>query len=222
MTVSGSAIVNKLEALGKAAAGYSETTDGGVGPQYYDCSGLVQKTLTDLGITGVPRTSEQQWAWLQSAGAAHTGVPTASDLSPGDLVFANFGNEVSPGHVGIYVGNGQVYSAQDVSAGIGLSSLSSWGSNVVGWGTPPGATGGPASANLTSSIIPGLGDLGSIASGLSGVVTDMDDIAKVFVDLSQPSFWLRIGMFFAGVGLLGWAVWIMMGRPTPNIVPVPV
>lgn len=221
MTVSGSDIVNKLEALGKAAAGYSETTDGGVGPQYYDCSGLVQTTLTDLGISGVPRTSEQQWTWLQTAGAAHTGVPTASDLSPGDLVFANFGNEVSPGHVGIYVGNGQVYSAQDVSAGIGLSSLSSWGSNVVGWGTPPGATGGPVNANLTS-VIPGLGDLGSIASGLSGAVKDIDDIANVFVWLSNPGHWLRIGAFFAGMGLLGLAVWIMMGRPTPNIAPVPI
>jgi hypothetical protein len=96
-------------------------------------------------------------------------------------------------------------SAQDVAAAASSGN----------WSTAASSTSGSGSNGSSAT-------LDSITGSVSGIVTDFDDIAKVFVNLTQPSFWLRIGMFFAGVGLLGLAVWIMMGRPTPNIVPVPV
>jgi len=113
---------------------------GGDGPASFDCSGLVQYALSQIGISA-PRTSEEQWAWVQH-------IP-ASQVQPGDLVFAQFpGDTASPGHVGVYIGNGQVFSAQSPSAGIGPSTISSWGSAIVGYGRVPGlSTAGTGSAS---------------------------------------------------------------------------
>lgn len=177
---------------------------GGTSPAGFDCSGLVQYVLTKVGIKGVPRTSEEQFAWAQKI--------SKSDLAPGDLVFAQFpGDNASPGHVGIYVGNGRVLSAEDPAAGIGFSTLESWGSSIVGYGRAQGATAGTQSATLDSSL--SLNPL----SGLSGLVAPFTEIASVFKDLDtvildilNPSFWLRIGAFLAGVFFLFVGIWCLI------------
>ncbi len=79
---------------------------GGTSPtQGVDCSGLVQDVYADLGIS-LPRTSQEQ---------ATTGVPVSSlaDAQPGDLVFfpGSDGTASAPGHVGIYIGNGEMIDA---------------------------------------------------------------------------------------------------------------
>jgi cell wall-associated NlpC family hydrolase len=108
---------------------------GGTSPTGWDCSGFVQYVLQHLGVSSVPRTSEQQWAWVQQ-------IPRSA-LQAGDLVFAQFpGDNSSPGHVGIYVGGGQVLSAEDPAQGTGVSSLASWGSAIVGYGRIPGSSNG--------------------------------------------------------------------------------
>jgi hypothetical protein len=167
MAVTGAQIVAEIEKLGKAAIGYEL---GGTGPQYYDCSGLVQAALTSLGVQGVPRTSEEQFAWATPI--------SRNQLSPGDLVFAQFpGDGTSPGHVGVYVGGGQVFSAQDPQLGIGLASLSSWGSNVVGYGAVPGTTAAGNTATLDSSVT-GSGPLDAVTSTISQAGTLLGDMAK--------------------------------------------
>ncbi|SHE31180.1 C40 family peptidase [Alkalibacter saccharofermentans] len=65
---------------------------GGSTPAGFDCSGFTQYVFRQLGI-GLPRTSGGQ----RSVG----GFVAKSDLMPGDLV-------VFSGHVGIYVGNGNM------------------------------------------------------------------------------------------------------------------
>jgi cell wall-associated NlpC family hydrolase len=71
----------------------------------FDCSGLTQWTFHSLGVP-IPRTSQQQWAALPHLPA---GVP----WQPGDLVFfvGDDGTREAPGHVGIYVGNGEMIDA---------------------------------------------------------------------------------------------------------------
>ena len=177
---------------------------GGTTPAGFDCSGLVQYVLSKVGVKGVPRTSEAQYAWAQKI--------SRSDLAPGDLVCAQFpGDNASPGHVGIYVGNGRVLSAEDPADGIGYSSLSSWGSAIVGYGRAPGASAGTQSATLDSSLI------GNPLSGLSGLTAPFTEIASVFKDLDtiildilNPSFWLRIGAFLAGVFFLFVGIWCLI------------
>jgi peptidoglycan DL-endopeptidase CwlO len=72
---------------------------GGIGPDSYDCSGLVMMAYRTAGIY-IPRTSQEQWAWGPR-------VP-ASEVQPGDLVFfvGGDGTPTAPGHVGIVIGNG--------------------------------------------------------------------------------------------------------------------
>ncbi|MCC2307264.1 C40 family peptidase [Cellulomonas chengniuliangii] len=65
-----------------------------------DCSGLVLRAMTDLGVgDGVPRTARQQMT---------IGAPVASldQALPGDLLVFGGGT-----HIGIYVGDGQMIDA---------------------------------------------------------------------------------------------------------------
>ncbi|MEE4422436.1 C40 family peptidase [Streptomyces bugieae] len=70
---------------------------GGAGPRGFDCSGLVMRAWQAAGVT-LPRTT-----W----GQIHAGTATTrSRLVPGDLVLSYGG-----GHVGLYIGDGQVIHA---------------------------------------------------------------------------------------------------------------
>ena len=70
-----------------------------------DCSGFVQSVFANFGVA-LPRTSSQQ----RSAGV---GVSYEEAL-PGDIICYE-------GHVGIYMGNGQIVNAMSPSEGIGIS-----------------------------------------------------------------------------------------------------
>jgi len=73
---------------------------GGPTPDGFDCSGLVQYVLRDLGIE-ISRVTQTQ---------CKEGVPVAKgDLAPGDLVFFEKNGDVH--HVGIYVGEGKMLHA---------------------------------------------------------------------------------------------------------------
>ncbi len=71
----------------------------------FDCSGLVQTVMDQLGVP-FPRTTYTQ---------VKMGTPVASlgQAQPGDLVFfaGSDGTMTNPGHVGIYVGNGNMIDA---------------------------------------------------------------------------------------------------------------
>ena len=84
---------------------------GGTDPaQGVDCSGLVQDVFAKLGIN-LPRTSQEQ---------AAAGVPVAglADAQAGDLVFfpGSDGTAAAPGHVGIYIGNGEMIDSPHTGA----------------------------------------------------------------------------------------------------------
>lgn len=64
-----------------------------------DCSGLVQLSLADLGVTGVPRVARDQATIGQE-------VASLDEALPGDLVVLSGGK-----HIGIYVGDGKMIDA---------------------------------------------------------------------------------------------------------------
>jgi cell wall-associated NlpC family hydrolase len=64
-----------------------------------DCSGLVQLSLADVGVTGIPRTARE----LLTLGTA---VPNLDQALPGDLLVFNGGS-----HIAIYVGEGKMIDA---------------------------------------------------------------------------------------------------------------
>jgi cell wall-associated NlpC family hydrolase len=94
---------------------------GAAGPGAYDCSGLVYAAYAAAGIH-IARTT-YQWQ--------HDGpVIPLSQIQPGDLLFSagSDGTAGNPGHVVMYLGNGQVIQApqtgQDVQTGpAGLASV---------------------------------------------------------------------------------------------------
>lgn len=85
---------------------------GAVGPDQFDCSGLVQWAFHQVG-KNVPRTSQQQ---------SNFGTPVdQKDLQPGDVVF--FYSEVS--HVGIYAGNGLMLHASTFGVPVQVAPMGS-------------------------------------------------------------------------------------------------
>lgn len=204
MAATGSALVAEAEKLGSVA----HYVLGGTGPSAYDCSGLVQAALKAVGVSA-PRTSEEQYAWATPV--------QANQLAPGDLVFAQFpGDGTSPGHVGIYVGGGQVYSARDPAAGIGLDPLSSWKGNIVGYGRPPGVTisgatstgpaagGGAGSSAAGVSAAPSAADLGNLIAPvknlLHAVATVIDYAFTMFEPGQGPRFLFGVAAVAAMLG----------------------
>ena len=205
MAISGAQIVSEVEKFVHDPYVY-----GAAGPSSFDCSGLVQYALTQLGVKGVPRTSEEQYGWVQKI--------TQSQLLPGDLVFAQFpGDNASPGHVGIYTGNGQVLSAESPASGIGSSSLASWGNAVVGYGRVPGSAASAASG-LTSASSAGSGGLLGIPAAITGFFGDLDSalggIWAFLTALLSPSTYVRAAAGIAGVFLFVGGAWFLIKAAT--------
>ncbi|MDT7616201.1 MAG: peptidoglycan DL-endopeptidase CwlO [Pseudonocardiales bacterium] len=83
---------------------------GASGPTAFDCSGLVQWSFKQAGIS-LPRTASAQ----STVGEA----VSKSQLQPGDLVF--FYTPVS--HVGIYIGDGKVVNATQSGEPVQISNI---------------------------------------------------------------------------------------------------
>jgi peptidoglycan DL-endopeptidase CwlO len=98
------AMTNALAKLGKPYRW------GAVGPNAFDCSGLVKWSFGQAGRS-LPRTSRAQ------AGA---GTPVSrANLQPGDLVF--FYSPIS--HVGIYIGNNKIVHASRSGQPVKISDM---------------------------------------------------------------------------------------------------
>jgi cell wall-associated NlpC family hydrolase len=96
---------------------------GGTGPGAFDCSGLTYMAWQQVHVN-IGRTSQQQWADLPHI--------SERDLQPGDLVFyvgALDPGEVPPGHVAMYIGNGQILEAYATGYPIRITALrpGAWG-----------------------------------------------------------------------------------------------
>ena len=83
----------------------------------FDCSGLTMYCFSKAGIS-LPHQSEAQKGYIRNF------VPL-SQLQPGDLVWKS-------GHVGIYVGNGQMIHASNPTRGIIVGPMT-WGMVGGGW-----------------------------------------------------------------------------------------
>jgi cell wall-associated NlpC family hydrolase len=94
---------------------YSETQDGGVGPDYFDCSGLCMMAYRAAGVT-IPRNTYGQIAGITT----HVSTDQSAWL-PGDLIYG----VPFPGdqHVVMYIGGGQIIQAPHTGATVFQSSL---------------------------------------------------------------------------------------------------
>jgi cell wall-associated NlpC family hydrolase len=133
---------------------------GGTSPSTgFDCSGFVQHVYGDLGVS-LPRTSQEQ---------STVGQPVASlaQAQPGDLLFFEPGSS-GPGHVGIYVGNGQMIDAPHTGTSVQIQSAGTpcairrvlptaaggIGGALGPGTTPSGATSAGSSLGVPSNLAP--------------------------------------------------------------------
>lgn len=113
---SGGAIATAKQFLGRSYVwGGSNPSTG------FDCSGLVQWSYKQAGVS-LPRTASQQYLATQRI--------SASEARVGDLVFFSYGSGVA--HVGIYLGNNTMINAQN--KGVVIESLDWWNQYLVGFG----------------------------------------------------------------------------------------
>lgn len=78
---------------------------GGVGPDSFDCSGLIDFLYGEVGVN----TTRTTYTQVEQG----TPVDTLADALPGDVVFFNEGTGNPPEHEGLYVGGGQMIDAPD-------------------------------------------------------------------------------------------------------------
>ena len=139
---------------------------GGSSPSGFDCSGLVQYVYGQLGVS-LPRTSEEQ----ATVGQA---VPSLAQAQPGDLVFfaGSDGTASSPGHVGIYIGNGQMIDAPHTGTSVQIQSVSAAGQPVAIRRVLPSYESGTASSLSTTS---------SPGASVSGSLNVPSNLASMFL-----------------------------------------
>ena len=135
---------------------------GGTTPSGFDCSGLVQYSFNQNGVY-VPRTSQEQFAYT-----ANSRITDPAQLQAGDLVFFKgyTNSSTNPGHVGIYIGNGQYIEAPKSGDVVKVSNLSSR-PDFVGGGRVAGGESAPLSGVSTSSADSDLTFLGKIIAFLT-------------------------------------------------------
>ncbi len=91
---------------------------GAAGPNAFDCSGFTRWAWQAAGVD-LPHYSGAQWAQSE-----HIGL---DQLQPGDLVFFwGPGERGDPGHVGLYVGDGQMIHAPGTGRSVRYDSIGYW------------------------------------------------------------------------------------------------
>ncbi|GAB3726683.1 C40 family peptidase [Nocardiopsis nanhaiensis] len=75
---------------------------GATGPDAFDCSGLTMKAWEAAGVS-IPRVTTDQFT--------HGTRVDREELQPGDLLFFNVGPDPQPGHVTMYIGDGEMVNA---------------------------------------------------------------------------------------------------------------
>lgn len=142
-----------------------------------DCSGLVLRSLTDLGVTGVPRVARDQ-------ATLGTEVPSLDQALPGDLVVLSGGS-----HIGIYVGDGKMIDAPKPGASVTVRDVYAQPTTIrriLPQAGAAGAAGTPSTASATAlsgalasssagrtalALLAGSGSTSSLTSSLWGAAS---------------------------------------------------
>ncbi len=190
---------------------------GGTTPKGFDCSGFMQYIFNQVGIK-LPRTSQQQ---------SKVGKKVDyKDLSPGDLIFSNWG-EGPASHVAMYVGKGKLIESPRPGKSVqviafnddylnhtdGYRRVTSKKGGVLD--TVEGIAGDFANAVKTGAEDVGNGLLnfpGEVVTFFKDATSAMEGTVKFFSAFFDPSTYVRIGAGVLGsMFLMAGVVFLVMG-----------
>ena len=148
---------------------------GAEGPDAFDCSGLVKYALEKAFGKSFPHYSGDQYAMSRGV----------KDPQIGDLVFFGPGGR---NHVGVYAGNGKVWSAMSPSSGIGMANVSDFHEGAVSYRRIPGLKneGGEGNVKANSNLekfikkLPGMG-------GFFKFISKIGDLFGIAADAKDPA-----------------------------------
>lgn len=148
---------------------------GAEGPDSFDCSGLVKYALEKTFGKSFPHYSGDQY----SASSA------VKDPQIGDLVFFGPGGR---DHVGVYAGDGKIWSAMNPSSGIGMAKISDFNEGpvsyrrIAGLKNESGDGDVKANSNLEKFIkgLPGMG-------GFFKFISKIGDLFGIAADAKDPA-----------------------------------
>lgn len=181
---------------------------GGTKPGGFDCSGFTQYVFGLVGIK-LPRLSQEQYF-------AGSKVEPA-DLSPGDLIFSNWGEGLAS-HVAIYAGGGKLIESPRTGKSVQLVPFdANYKAHVDGYRRVTSKKGGridvvtPISGGVGASGTAGSGDSGGgildWPADITGFFQDATDTlastVRFFSAFFEPSTYVRIGAGVLGTVLLG-------------------
>lgn len=148
---------------------------GAEGPDAFDCSGLVKYALEKAFGKSFPHYSGDQYAMSRGV----------KDPQIGDLVFFGPGGR---NHVGVYAGNGKIWSAMSPSSGIGIANVSDFHEGAVSYRRIPGLKnkGGEGNVKANSNLekfikkLPGMG-------GFFKFISKIGDLFGIAADAKDPA-----------------------------------
>lgn len=148
---------------------------GAEGPDSFDCSGLVKYALEKAFGKSFPHYSGDQYAMSRGV----------KDPQIGDLVFFGPGGR---NHVGVYAGNGKVWSAMSPSSGIGMANVSDFHEGEVSYRRIPGLKNESGDGNVKANsnlekFIKGLPGMGSFFKFISKI----GDLFGIAADAKDPA-----------------------------------
>lgn len=148
---------------------------GAEGPDAFDCSGLVKYALEKAFGKSFPHYSGDQYAMSRPV----------RDPQMGDLVFFGPGGR---NHVGVYAGNGKVWSAMSPSSGIGMANVSDFHEGAVSYRRIPGLKNENGEGNVKANsnlekFIKGLPGMG----GFFKFISKIGDLFGIAADAKDPA-----------------------------------
>lgn len=148
---------------------------GASGPDAFDCSGLVKYALEKSFGKSFPHYSGDQYAMSRPV----------RDPQIGDLVFFGPGGR---NHVGVYAGNGKVWSAMSPSSGIGMANVSDFHEGAVSYRRIPGLKNENGEGNVKANsnlekFIKGLPGMG----GFFKFISKIGDLFGIAADAKDPA-----------------------------------
>nr|DAR43120.1 MAG TPA: NlpC/P60 family [Caudoviricetes sp.] len=148
---------------------------GAEGPDAFDCSGLVKYALEKSFGKSFPHYSGDQYAMSRPV----------RDPQMGDLVFFGPGGR---NHVGVYAGNGKIWSAMSPSSGIGMANVSDFHEGAVSYRRIPGLKNENGEGNVKANsnlekFIKGLPGMG----GFFKFISKIGDLFGIAADAKDPA-----------------------------------